>query len=434
MTEQPQRQRVKKSVITCDMEGRIETFNANAEEFFGYTADEVIGKARVSLFSPGLIVLGHVNTWLKTAVDEGEYKSRTVFRRKDGTQFPAEIRITPTFRNGEQIGYCGITTPLDDTPVAEAMPRISWATRVFAGMVVVRAPFLTAALVPMLIGGAWVAYEGLVASFPWLLFLLALVGGVALQIAANTFNDYYDWRSGTDPANNNYFLPFTGGSRSLELGLITERALFRIGVAASLVAVLVGLVILAVQGPGILLFGAMGLFAALFYTAPPLRLVARRGLGELLVGLSFGPLMTAGTVFALSGTVRPIDFLLGVPIGLLTAAILWINEVPDTPSDVATGKLHLVATLGEANARWGYLALLGVAYALLGAAVAFGPLPATVLLAWLTLPVAVYATVILFRHYADRTLVRANAATIGLHLLFGVLSVVGILAGGLPAA
>src|SRR5690606_6160206 len=60
-----------KSTITCDLEGRIETFNAGAEAIFGYPAEEVVGRARVSLFSPGLVVLGHVGNWLATAVAEG---------------------------------------------------------------------------------------------------------------------------------------------------------------------------------------------------------------------------------------------------------------------------------------------------------------------------------------------------------------------------
>ena len=55
------------SVVTCDMEGRIETFGEGASEIFGYSPEEVIGKKRVSAFSPGKVVLGHVNTWLKTA-------------------------------------------------------------------------------------------------------------------------------------------------------------------------------------------------------------------------------------------------------------------------------------------------------------------------------------------------------------------------------
>jgi PAS domain S-box-containing protein len=73
-----------KSVITCDMEGRIETFNHGAEILFGYSADEVIGKKRVSLFSPGLTVLEHVPKWLTTASQSGEYQSETVFVNRNG--------------------------------------------------------------------------------------------------------------------------------------------------------------------------------------------------------------------------------------------------------------------------------------------------------------------------------------------------------------
>ena len=82
--------------------------------------------------------------------------------------------------------------------------------------------------IPTLIGAAWVATAGQASRFPWLLFTLAMLGGIALHVAANTFNDYFDWRSGTDPANNEYFQPLSGGSRSIELGLITEEQLFRV--------------------------------------------------------------------------------------------------------------------------------------------------------------------------------------------------------------
>ena len=61
-----------KSVITCDMEGRIETISKGSEKIFGCQEDELIGKKRVSIFSPGETVLEHVPTWLKTASEEGE--------------------------------------------------------------------------------------------------------------------------------------------------------------------------------------------------------------------------------------------------------------------------------------------------------------------------------------------------------------------------
>lgn len=419
-------EKIAKSVVTCDMEGRIETYNDAAVQIFGYAPEEVVGKKRVSLFSPGLVVLGHVNDWLKTAREAGEYTGRTVFVRKDGSKFAADIRITPTFRDGVQIGYCGVTAPRLDIPVAQAEPEISLFTRIFGWLVVTRAPFLTATIVPIAITAAWVAARGLAEPFPWLLLALTLVGGIALHVAANTFNDYFDWTSGTDEANNDYFLPLSGGSRSVELGLITPRGLFTIGVVSFAIALAAGLAVMAVQGPGLIVFGVIGALSAFFYTAPPVRLAARRGLGELVTGMNFGPLMTAGAVYALTGQVSWVDFVIGVPVGLLITAVLYINEFPDHDGDKVSGKHNLVVVLGKRTARWGYLALVLGAFALVAAGVVAGWWSAGALLALLALPVGLYAANILFKHYEDRSLARANSATIVVHVLAGALMAVGL--------
>lgn len=417
-----------KSVITSDMEGRILTFNEGAEQIFGYQADEIIGKKRVSLFSPGPIVLSKVGEWLATADEEGEYNGKTVFVRKDGSQFAARIRITPTWKDkeaGERLGYCGVTEVLEQVDPSEVMPEVSPLTTIFSWLVITRAPFLTAALVPVFIGAAWASYNG--AVFPWWMVALAAVGGASLQVAANTFNDYFDWRSGTDPANNNYFQALSGGSRAIELGLISERGTFIVGAVAAAIASLVGLAFLLLQGPGILWFGLIGLFSSYFYTAPPLRLVARKGLGELFIGLNFGPLMVAGTVYALTGSVAPFDFVIGLPIGLLTTAILWINQFPDAESDAATGKDHLVVVLGKDLARWGYLALLALAFGLIAAGVVTGVTPGWTLLALLGLPFATRALYYLFEYMRQRELVTANSSTILTHLVTGVALAVGLI-------
>lgn len=416
-----------KSVITCDLEGRIETYNQGAEEIFGYRPEEVIGKKRVSLFSPGQTVLEFVPNWLKVASEQGEYRTKTVFLDREKKPVAAQIRITPTYKDGQQIGFCGITEVLEDISPEEVAPHISPMTRIFSWFVITRAPFLTAIIIPILVGAAWVVYQGLVQPFPWDLFLLALFAGIALHVAANTFNDYFDWKSGTDQVNNDYFLPYSGGSRSIELGLISEKALFRVASVSLAIAGLLGLILAYRSGPGILLFGVIGAVSAYFYTAPPLRLAARKGLGELLIGLNFGPLATAGTAYALTGSVSASDFLVGIPIGILTTAILWINQFPDEDSDRETGKVNLVVILGKKRARWGYLLLLAVAFGLILYWLAAGLLPASVLLIIASIPLAVYAGRIAVREYDQRSLIRANAATIQLHLAFGLLLVVGLL-------
>jgi 1,4-dihydroxy-2-naphthoate octaprenyltransferase len=330
----------------------------------------------------------------------------------------------------EQIGYCGVTTPRYDLPVEAAMPEISPITRVFSWFVITRAPFLTASIIPILVAAAWVVAQGTASPFPWGLFFLTLFGGVALHVAANTFNDYFDWRSGSDPLNNDYFLPYSGGSRSIELGLITPPALFRVAAIALSIAALFGLALVVLGRPWVIAFGLVGAFSAYFYTAPPLRLVAHKGWGELLIGLNFGVLLVGGTVYTLTGTVTWVDFLLGLPIGLLITAILWINQFPDYAADKATGKNNLVVVLGLRNARWGYLLLVVAAFGILLFGIVAGMLPLSILLTFLALPIAAYTTITLFRHYADRSLIKANAYTILLHVAVGLLMVVGLLVAG----
>ncbi len=415
-----------KSVITCDMEGRIETFGEGSAQMFGYSKEEIIGKKRVSLFSPGQVVLQHVPKWLKIASEQGEFNTKTVFLRRDGTPFPAQIRITPTFKDGKQIGYCGVTEELSSVKPEEVMPNISLFTKIFTWLVITRAPFLTAIIVPILIGAAWVATRGLADPFPTGLFWLTFFGGIFLHVAANTFNDYFDWKSGTDQANNDYFLPYSGGSRSIELGLIKPSTLFAVALISLLVSGGIGVYLASVSGTGIYIFGLIGAFSAFFYTAPPLRLAARRGLGELLVGLNFGPLATAGTVYALTGQVTAADFILGVPIGLLTIAILYINEFPDIEGDRATGKINLVVALGAERARWGYLALMVAAFGLAIYWTLTNTFPLGALLILGGAPLAYIATRVTLRDYAKRQLVKANVATIELHAVAGFLMAAGL--------
>lgn len=419
-----------KSVITCDMEGRIETFNKGAEEFFGYKADEVIGKERVSIFSPGEIVLQNVPMWLAKASEEGEYTAKTKFIRKDGTEFAARIRVTPTFAAGKkngQTGYCGVTETIEE-PVD--VP-IKWQTKLIKGLAITRLPFISAVVMPAFIGGAY-AYNYLLegqGAFNWFYFVLAVVGVILLHLGSNVMNDYFDVKDGTDGANNDYFLQFSGGSRAIELGLISLEGTRRLGWTLIAGATAIGLLLTYLTGITTLLIGLAGLLIGYLYTAPPVRLVARRGLGELGIALAFGPLVTAGVVYVMTQQLTPMAFLVGLPVGLLTANILLINEFPDAASDATTGKNHLVVTFGKEKSTYIYLSVLLTAFIANLAIVWLLPDTNVWLLAVSTLSLVAGGFIFnhIRRYYDRRELVISNKNTIALSALTGLLTTVALL-------
>lgn len=419
---QPQPSRKIKSTVTCDMEGIIETFNDGAQQLFGYRPDEVVGIKRVSLFSPGWIVLQNVETWLKTAREQGEYKSKTVFVRKDGSTFNAEVRITPTFKGNDQIGYCGVTTEIDE-PVH---PVKRWWISLVIGLVVTRAPFLSASVIPAFIAGALALSFTDGPVFSSLNFILATAGVAILHLASNVYNDYFDWKSGTDQANTKYFLKYSGGSRAIELGLISHRGTFILATTLLSVSTAIGLYLWQSVGIGVLVFGIAGAAAGYFYTAPPLRLVARHGLGEIIIGITFGPLITGGIFYTVTGIYSWESLLIGLPIGLLTSNILLINQVPDMEGDASTGKNHLVVTFGKERSVNFYTGILGGAL-LITLIVAFLLQKPYVLVAAGVL--AFYGLYIIRQFKANlytRELVNANVNTIYLSMIFGILFAVGV--------
>ena len=420
---------MKKSTITCDMEGRILTMNDGAEQVFGYPKEELIGKKRVSIFSPGEIVLQNVEGWLDEAVKKGEYIGKTYFIKKNKEKFNAKIRITPTFANGKdkaQTGYCGVTEVIEENVDVP----INFSTKLIKGLAITRMPFTSASILPILAVGAYFAGVG-DGLFNILNFVLCILGVLIAHLSVNVLNDYFDFKDGTDEENNDYFQQVSGGSRAIELGLITLAGTKRLGIILTIVALLIGGVILFSTNPAnvdaVLMITLIGLFLGYFYTAPPLRLVARRGLGELTIFLTFGPLITLGTAFAIfNGDLSMAQehlmncLYIGIPMGLLTTNILLINEFPDMKSDTKTNKNHLVVTFGKKASRWIYLLILGLtAYTTLMLADSVGSEKLLIPLAILVL-YGGYVFSILFKKYESRELVAANWGTITLQALFSI--------------
>lgn len=418
---------VTKSVITCDLDGKLETFSEGAQELFGYTPEEVIGKERVSVFSPGQVVLGHVPRWLKEAREKGAWEGDTVFLKKGGEKVAAHIRITPTFEKGEHAGYCGVTTPLEDVDVHDVEPKISLMTKIFRWFVITRTPFLTATLVPVLLGGAVASLLGYTVDLG--ILGMTLLAAALVHIGTNTANDYFDYTSGTDNATFDYIVPFTGGSRSIQMGLISARGMLTVSLISFLVGGIVAIPLILRAGLPVLYLGIIGVLSGFFYTAPPIRLCARKGIGELVVALNFGPLIVAGSTLVQTGRLEPVAFLAGIPAGLLTAAILWINEFPDLEGDRATGKDNLVVVLGKARARYGYVLLVGGAFGVIVVMAILGVIPLLSLIALPALYLGYRAITTMFHHYDSRLLRPANAGTVNLHLVTGILLSIGIWLG-----
>ena len=417
-----------KSVITCDLDGKIETLSEGAQKLFGYTEDEMIGKGRVSDFSPGQIVLGHVVNWLSESVEKGAWEGDTVFLHKDGHEIPCHIKITPTKgKEGEHIGYCGVTTPLIDKTPDEVRPNISLMTKIFTWLVIMRLPFLTATFVPLLVGAAVVNFLGYDVSWGWL--GLTVLGGCLLHIGTNTANDYFDHTSGTDEANYNYMVPFSGGSRSIQMGLISSKGMLTVSLVAFALSAVVGVPLIQKAGMDVLWLGLIGFASGFFYTAPPFRFASRKGLGELLIGLNFGPLMVAGSALVQTGKILPEALLAGIPIGLLVAAIVYVNEFPDHDGDKATGKNTLIVVFGPEKARLGYVFLVIGAFVSIIVMALNGTFPKLSLIALPAAYFGVRAIKTLYKYYNDRLLIPANAGTINMHLVTGLLFCIGIWLG-----
>ena len=423
-----------KSVITCDLDGKLETFNEGAASLFGYNQEEVVNKMRVSDFSDGQVVLGHVVGWLAEAVKNGEWEGNTVFLHKDGSELPCSIKITPTKgKDGEHIGYCGVTTPLEDKTADQVRPKISLMTKIFTWLVIMRLPFLTATIVPILVGAAvadlYFTANSIIQSVDWGWLGLTLLGGSLLHIGTNTANDYFDHTSGTDEANYNYMVPFSGGSRSIQMGLISAKGMLTVAIVSFALSAVVGIPLIQKAGMSVLWLGLIGFLSGLFYTAPPFRFASRKGLGELLIGLNFGPLMVAGSALVQTGQLLPEAFLAGIPIGLLVAAIVYVNEFPDHDGDKATGKDTLIVVFGPEKARIGYVLLVAGAFISIVVMALNGTFPMLTLIALVASYFGVRAIQVLYKYYDDRLLQPANAGTINMHFVTGVLFCIGIWAG-----
>jgi 1,4-dihydroxy-2-naphthoate octaprenyltransferase len=286
-----------------------------------------------------------------------------------------------------------------------------------------RAPFLTASIVPVLLGSAiaWTRTETFYPGY----FLLTLIAGVCVQAGVNMTNDYFDHTWGSDEVNEEFAAPFTGGSRLIQMGIVEPKTMLWQGLALFAVSGLIGLFLAYTRGPMVLWLGLFGALTGFFYTAPPFRLVAT-GFGELFIGLDFGVLMVLGAYYTQTVQFSVEAAVASLPVAFLIAAVLYVNEFQDMKADEAVGKNQIVVRIGRRRAATGYGLLMIATYSSLLLGVALAGVSPFALLGLLTIPLARQAYQVARLNYDNLpALAPANVATIKNHLFTGLLMSLG---------
>jgi 1,4-dihydroxy-2-naphthoate octaprenyltransferase len=276
---------------------------------------------------------------------------------------------------------------------------------------------LPVGLAPVLVGTALADTAG---SFHALRFIATLLGALFIQVGANLSNDYSDARRGADTEDRLGPLRVTAG------GLVPPRQVLIATYVTFGLAIVCGTYLVAAAGWQLLLVGAASIVAGVLYTGGP-RPYGYEGLGELFVFLFFGIVAVAGSFFVQTETLVWEAFALAVPVGLLAAAVLVVNNVRDADTDRRAGKRTLAVRLGREKTRMLYATMVYGAYVLTPVTWIFGPLSAWLLLPLLSLPLAAPIIRGVRTHADGPSLNEALAQTGRLELVFCVLLSAGLL-------
>jgi 1,4-dihydroxy-2-naphthoate octaprenyltransferase len=256
----------------------------------------------------------------------------------------------------------------------------------------IRGPFLILSVVLVLVGIGAAHHDG----FQDLLHsILLFVGVVLAHVSVNLFNELSDYRTKIDAWTIR--TPFSGGSGLLQEGRTSPRAVRIAAYGTLIVAGAIGFYLYTVRGWPVLGMMIVGGLTIRFYTSH----LARWLLGELAAGLALGTGVVLGVYYVLVGDLTPGIIVISIPPGILTALLLFLNEFPDAEADRRGGRHHLVIRFGKRKSARIYAAGLAAVYVVIFIAPLFSDVPITVLLGGATLPLAVNAVRIVFKHSSE---------------------------------
>lgn len=204
-----------------------------------------------------------------------------------------------------------------------------------------RAPFLVVSFIPCLLAGAIAYADG---SFVWLPFILATIGIVMAHSAADFIDDYFDYKNGNLGNKEKQF----HDSPLIDKKVTPGQVMFAF-VLCGAIALASGIYLLVTVGTPVIIMTLIGGFIVLFYTSPPFKL-NYRGLGETVLFIAFGPLITFGVYYVLTGNFSWEALLAGIPVGIFTMNVGLVSNTFDYLDDVESGKRCIPVRFGQANA------------------------------------------------------------------------------------
>lgn len=289
-----------------------------------------------------------------------------------------------------------------------------------------------ASVIPMLTGAAiaW-CFGTNTKPLSVLWFFLAVLGVFLVEIAKNALNEVVDYQSGVDPGvDKEHRTPFSGGKKSIIEGHLDLTQCLYIAIICFLLASIVGIILVIFAEPKIFWIGFAGFSLAVLYSLPPFKL-CYRGVGEIAVGIAFGPVTVMGTYVLIEGSFDTLPFFASLPIAFLIMNVLWINQFPDYEVDKACGKKNLVVRLGKQKAVWGYLVLFVLSYVSVICLTIYAVNPIW-LLPLVTIPISIKAVKNCYiNHNNIKKLIASNAATVQVYQLFGLSFIISAILDGI---
>ncbi len=295
------------------------------------------------------------------------------------------------------------------------MTNVMRNPRIAAWYSATRPRVFTATYAPMGVAAAAAIEDGVFRLLP---FVLALVGTLFLQTAANLVNEYFDHIRGADE------LKQAGQGLTIKRNILSAREVLYGAILCVVAGSGIGLFLLAHSGPLLWLIGIGGVLVAVTYTAGPFPL-AYNGLGEMAAGVFMGPAIVVGAYYVMDTAVYLDLVWISLPIALMVAAILHANNIRDMDADRAVNKRTLAVMFGLRFARAEYAFLVYGSYVALVVLVITGLTPPGVLLILLTLRQAHQLVRTFYTRTDTESLHRAQGMTAKLHGQFGLLMVVG---------